>query len=333
MSQQQVPIALTVPSNIPTDPVGIAGAFTWLVTQLNNWVRIVANQLNTSVTIPIGNSGGVATYTSATQIGSSPTLGANKLVLGGGSSGTPATPVSLGTSTQVLHGNASGAPTWAAVGNSDLTNSSVTLNGHALALGGSLSLALSDITTVPLTIANGGTGQTAYTDGQLLIGDSSSGGLDKANLTAGSGITITNGHGSISVAAVAAGSPVSSTVPDASHVALTTTTPATITSISLGPGTWDISGIVGFLLSANGLSSSFTINLSTTNNAFSGNNTNGTMDYVQYCFVNQALRTLLPVGPYRVTLATTTTYYLVAQAVFSSGTCFGYGTIQAFPVK
>ena len=80
-----------------------------------------------------------------------------------------------GTSTQVLHGNAAGAPTWGAV-----------------------SLTADVSGTLP--VANGGTGQTTYTDGQLLIGNSTGNTLTKATLTAGSGISITNGGGSISIA-------------------------------------------------------------------------------------------------------------------------------------
>lgn len=79
-----------------------------------------------------------------------------------------------GTGTQVLHGNASGAPTYSAV------------------------LLSSDVTGT-LSVANGGTGQTSYTNGQLLIGNSTGGILNKAALTAGSNINITNGPGSITI--------------------------------------------------------------------------------------------------------------------------------------
>lgn len=86
-----------------------------------------------------------------------------------------------GTVHQVLHGNASGNPSWGAV---DLT---------------------ADVSGV-LPFANGGTGHAGpFTDGQLLIGDSATGALDVATLTAGTGITITNGHGSISIASTGAG--------------------------------------------------------------------------------------------------------------------------------
>src|ERR1700687_1666345 len=65
--------------------------------------------------IASGNSGGIPAFTAATTIASSPALGANQIVLGGGAGATPSAPVGLGTTTTLLHGNAAGAPTFSAV--------------------------------------------------------------------------------------------------------------------------------------------------------------------------------------------------------------------------
>lgn len=62
-----------------------------------------------------GTSGGVPYFNAANTLASSAALTANALVLGGGAGVAPATPLALGTTTQVLHGNAAGAPTWGAV--------------------------------------------------------------------------------------------------------------------------------------------------------------------------------------------------------------------------
>lgn len=86
-----------------------------------------------------------------------------------------------GTATTLLHGAASGNPSWSAV---DLT---------------------ADVTGT-LPVAKGGTGASAYTNGQLLIGDTGTGGLDKATLTAGANITITNTPGGIKIDAAGGGS-------------------------------------------------------------------------------------------------------------------------------
>lgn len=50
--------------------------------------------------------------------------------------------VNQGTTTTLLHGNAAGNPAFGAVANADMVNSSVTLNGASLALGGTRTLSL-----------------------------------------------------------------------------------------------------------------------------------------------------------------------------------------------
>jgi hypothetical protein len=70
-----------------------------------------------------GNSGGIPYFSSATALGSSSTLTANALLLGGGAGGVPTNVVSLGTTTTVLHGNSVGAPTFGSVSlTTDVTN-------------------------------------------------------------------------------------------------------------------------------------------------------------------------------------------------------------------
>jgi hypothetical protein len=62
-----------------------------------------------------GTSGGVPYFSSGTTWASSAALTANALVIGGGAGVAPSTLGSTGTTTTVLHGNASGAPTFGAV--------------------------------------------------------------------------------------------------------------------------------------------------------------------------------------------------------------------------
>lgn len=59
-----------------------------------------------------GTSGGVLAFTASTTLASSGVLAANQLVLGGGAGVAPSTLGSLGTTSQILQGNASGAPSW-----------------------------------------------------------------------------------------------------------------------------------------------------------------------------------------------------------------------------
>ena len=62
-----------------------------------------------------GTSGGVPYFSAAGTLSSSGTLTANRLLLGGGTGAAPTIVGSLGTTTTVLHGSASGAPTFGAV--------------------------------------------------------------------------------------------------------------------------------------------------------------------------------------------------------------------------
>lgn len=50
-----------------------------------------------------------------------------------------------GTTTTVLHGNAAGNPSFGAVANADLTNSSMTIAGHSVSLGGTQTIACADL--------------------------------------------------------------------------------------------------------------------------------------------------------------------------------------------
>lgn len=65
--------------------------------------------------ISLGTDGGILGFTGTTTIASSALLTQNALVLGGGAGATPSTPIGLGTSTTVLHGNASGPPSFGTV--------------------------------------------------------------------------------------------------------------------------------------------------------------------------------------------------------------------------
>ena len=62
-----------------------------------------------------GTSGGVPYFNATTTMASSALLDANELIVGGGAGVAPSTPIGLGTTTTVLHGNAGGAPSFGAV--------------------------------------------------------------------------------------------------------------------------------------------------------------------------------------------------------------------------
>lgn len=70
---------------------------------------------NGGTNLSSGTGGGLLYFSDASTLASSSALTANALVLGGGAGGIPTNVASLGTTTTLLHGNASGAPTFGAV--------------------------------------------------------------------------------------------------------------------------------------------------------------------------------------------------------------------------
>ncbi len=73
-----------------------------------------------------GTSGGVPFFASTTgNMGSSALLTLNQIILGGGAGAGPFSLGSLGTTTQVLHGNASGAPSFGQIVNADITTNTI----------------------------------------------------------------------------------------------------------------------------------------------------------------------------------------------------------------
>lgn len=83
-----------------------------------------------------GTSGGVACFTLATTLVSSVAMTANAIMLGGGAGACP-TPLSLGTTTTVLHGNAAGPPSYGAVAYADIATAAIASAAQYLAGTGS----------------------------------------------------------------------------------------------------------------------------------------------------------------------------------------------------
>lgn len=122
---------------------------------------------------------------------------------------------------------------------------------------------------------------------------------------------------------------VSSTVASGSAVALTSGTAANVTSITLTAGDWDVTGQCDFTLTG----------ASTTLLASGSSPTSATFD-VQDSFTQYPFPTTTLTGEYdqvlptrRVSIAATTTYYLVTKATFSAGTVKAFGTIRARRVR
>lgn len=122
---------------------------------------------------------------------------------------------------------------------------------------------------------------------------------------------------------------VSSVIAVGTPVSLVTATPKNITSIALTPGDWQVWGYIGF-----------TGNAATTITSLEGSlsNTTGTIDSTpgrrgdQFYAGGTVFASVSPqfaCGEERVSLSAPASVFLVANAVFATNTCSGFGGIFA----
>lgn len=121
---------------------------------------------------------------------------------------------------------------------------------------------------------------------------------------------------------------VSSTIASGSAVSLTTATVANVTSISLTAGDWDVSGRVAWSFMNNTTAAGASISL-----------TSATQDSANLVYTRLGSAGNL-IGIYevalptaRISVASTTTVYLVAEATFATSTNSAYGRIMARRVR
>lgn len=129
-----------------------------------------------------------------------------------------------------------------------------------------------------------------------------------------------------SAAAGSIGEYIESVVP-AAGVALTSGAVADITSISLTPGDWDVTGVIGLRYGAGTTCSAERGSISqvagTLGTVASGQQAQ------QAAMTGTTVDNVFPVGPVRISLSATTTLYLNAMAVFAVNTMNAWGTIRA----
>ena len=138
-------------ADLTIDATGVVSATT-LSLDVADFTTGVLGVARGGTALGSGTSGGVLGYTAAGTIASSAALAANQLVLGGGAGATPTTLGSLGTTTTVLHGDAAGAPTFAAVAlatdvSGDLPFANLT-QGSALSVLGVTGNATADVASI-----------------------------------------------------------------------------------------------------------------------------------------------------------------------------------------
>jgi hypothetical protein len=121
------------------------------------------------------------------------------------------------------------------------------------------------------------------------------------------------------------GEVVSSTVLQGSAVSLVTNTDKNVTSISLTPGDWDIWGNINLDTAASTSITAFTGSSSTVSNA----RQSPSFTFRCAAFVPGVATTGQAIPQTRISLSSTTTIYLVAQATFTVSTAAAWGQIFA----
>lgn len=200
-----------------------------------------------------------------------------------------------------------------------------------------------------VTVANAFTGEAAFLNN---FNNASSGwgisigtgcslySADNNSYGGGAGLTVSAGVPSKDRGGTAAntaapagmiGELISSTVPQGSHVSLSSGGTSNITSIVLSPGDWDVWGVVQFDGGATTTVTYIAGGIGTTSGSFNQLSAGfcqhtcaGQTAFNQAFNVNTCV-----ISPFRVSIAVATTYYLMASAGFATSTCNGYGALNA----
>lgn len=121
---------------------------------------------------------------------------------------------------------------------------------------------------------------------------------------------------------------ISSQLPIASALSLSTGSVLTITSMPLSAGDWDVWGMVGFNGAASTTVGVVTGSISLVNNVHDTTQVPVNTYYNNVAvFAQAALR--LPVGTSRISVATSTTVFLVESLTFGTSTAVGFGNLNA----
>lgn len=127
---------------------------------------------------------------------------------------------------------------------------------------------------------------------------------------------------------------ISAQVTQGSAVALSTGTPANVTSISLTAGDWDVAGVVGFIAAATTNITSAGAGIGTTSAVLQTIANGGAqMQWGSSGFVPTANAFAVSPMRTRISLAATTTVFLVAQSGFTVAALSAFGLITARRVR
>lgn len=149
-----------------------------------------------------------------------------------------------------------------------------------------------------------------------------------ANLDKSTGVSIHGTNTNNNAATGYFGEQVSSYIPPASAVSLVNATAKTVTSITLSPGDWDITAIGSIAGVTTG--TVFALGISTVTDTLPAYaSANGDSRLEGPFASNSAADFSLTIPSFRVSLSTTTTYYMIARSSFTVGSGVSYGRLSA----
>jgi len=235
--------------------------------------------------------------------------------------GNSSNPTTLQGSNNVVTSVSSNA---LAVGANGTTNPALRVQATPITVATGLNIKATGAGTgIQLSALSSGTNEDFYIDGK-------GSGTIWLNNNSGTGSVAIHGTSTNdSAAAGNVGEEIQSLVALGSAVGLTNVTPANITSISLTAGDWDVEGSVNFTMAA----ATFTQTEAGISSTSATLPSDGSEVYSGLQGTTLTLKDSITLPRKRVSLASTTTVYLVAQAAFSAGTVSGYGAITARRVR
>lgn len=128
---------------------------------------------------------------------------------------------------------------------------------------------------------------------------------------------------------------IQSVISQAAAISLTSVTATNITSITLTAGDWDINGTID--VATNGTTKIISIDASISNTSATIDVSPDRRSFLTYGsstgLVPGATVLVVPINTTRVSIATSTTFYLVTTGQFNSGTLSGFGFIRARRVR
>lgn len=122
---------------------------------------------------------------------------------------------------------------------------------------------------------------------------------------------------------------VSSTILSGAAISLTSATSATVTSISLTGGDWDVWGAVGFVANAATTATIFKGGINTVAATLPTPPGNGAYAQIGLSVGAGGPEPIFSVGSTRISLSVTTTIYLVAQSTFAVNSMSAFGFVGA----